>query len=346
MLLDGAGRIESVSAAITRLLGHDQELVEGTAAGRVRRRPRPGQPGRGPVALRRRALVQPGADRRRGRAHAARRQRVGALRVEHREPARRPHREGPRGVGPRHHPAARHPGRARRAHDLRPPHRPRQPGDAARPRRALSRQPHDGGGVHRPQRVQAHQRRARPGRRRRDPAPRGGAPRGVGAQGRRRGPLRRGRVRGGGRDPRPRGAPGLAARLAEGIQRPIELPEGTFRLTASVGLAHPGPGDTAATLLGRADTAMYIAKQHAEGGGPYPAVAEAPRAPAPVTRPTAARPGAAGRRGRRRRSRSRERSRAPRAPWPARPAARPRAGPRPGSRGSSARPPPAPAGSG
>ena len=29
MLLDGAGRIQSVSAAITRLLGHDQELVEG-----------------------------------------------------------------------------------------------------------------------------------------------------------------------------------------------------------------------------------------------------------------------------------------------------------------------------
>jgi diguanylate cyclase (GGDEF)-like protein/PAS domain S-box-containing protein len=62
----------------------------------------------------------------------------------------------------------------------------------------------------------------------------------------------------------------LAARLAEGIQQPIELPEGTFRLTASVGLAHPGPGDTAATLLGRADSAMYIAKQHAEGGGNYP----------------------------------------------------------------------------
>ena len=46
----------------------------------------------------------------------------------------------------------------------------------------------------------------------------------------------------------PRSCGRLAARLAEGIQRPIELPEGTFRLTASVGLAHPGPGDTAATL--------------------------------------------------------------------------------------------------
>jgi diguanylate cyclase (GGDEF)-like protein/PAS domain S-box-containing protein len=63
----------------------------------------------------------------------------------------------------------------------------------------------------------------------------------------------------------------LATRLAEAVQHPIELPEGTFRLSASVGLAHPGPGDTAASLLGRADTAMFIAKQHAEGGGTYPA---------------------------------------------------------------------------
>jgi diguanylate cyclase (GGDEF)-like protein/PAS domain S-box-containing protein len=62
----------------------------------------------------------------------------------------------------------------------------------------------------------------------------------------------------------------LATRLAEAIQQPIELPEGTFRLSASVGLAYPGPGDTAASLLGRADTAMFIAKQHAEGGGAYP----------------------------------------------------------------------------
>jgi diguanylate cyclase (GGDEF)-like protein len=62
----------------------------------------------------------------------------------------------------------------------------------------------------------------------------------------------------------------LATRLAEAVQHPIELPQGTFRLSASVGLAHPGPGDTAASLLGRADTAMFIAKQHAEGGGTYP----------------------------------------------------------------------------
>jgi diguanylate cyclase (GGDEF)-like protein/PAS domain S-box-containing protein len=62
----------------------------------------------------------------------------------------------------------------------------------------------------------------------------------------------------------------LATRLAEAVQKPIELPQGTFRLSASVGLAHPGPGDTAASLLGRADTAMFIAKQHAEGGGSYP----------------------------------------------------------------------------
>ena len=61
----------------------------------------------------------------------------------------------------------------------------------------------------------------------------------------------------------------LAARLAEGIEEPVELPEGTFRLSASVGLAYPGPGDTAATLLGRADAAMSIAKHHSEGGGSY-----------------------------------------------------------------------------
>ncbi len=62
----------------------------------------------------------------------------------------------------------------------------------------------------------------------------------------------------------------LAARLAEGIEEAVELPEGVFHLCASVGLAYPGPGDSASDLLGRADAAMYIAKQHAEGGGHHP----------------------------------------------------------------------------
>ena len=62
----------------------------------------------------------------------------------------------------------------------------------------------------------------------------------------------------------------LAARLAEGIERPIDLSEGSFRLSASVGLAHPYPDDTPETILARADTAMYMAKQHGEGGGNYP----------------------------------------------------------------------------
>jgi diguanylate cyclase (GGDEF)-like protein/PAS domain S-box-containing protein len=57
----------------------------------------------------------------------------------------------------------------------------------------------------------------------------------------------------------------LAARLAASIEEPVELPSGIFRVNASVGLAHPGPGDTAATLLGRADSAMRVAKVHAEG---------------------------------------------------------------------------------
>jgi diguanylate cyclase (GGDEF)-like protein/PAS domain S-box-containing protein len=58
----------------------------------------------------------------------------------------------------------------------------------------------------------------------------------------------------------------LAGRLADAVEQPIELPEGVFRLNASVGLAHPEPGDTASTLLARVDGAVHIAKKHAEGG--------------------------------------------------------------------------------
>jgi len=55
----------------------------------------------------------------------------------------------------------------------------------------------------------------------------------------------------------------LAARLADGVEQPFELAEGTFRLNACVGLAHPEPGDTPASLLARADSALHIAKRHA-----------------------------------------------------------------------------------
>ena len=57
----------------------------------------------------------------------------------------------------------------------------------------------------------------------------------------------------------------LAARLADSLEQPIELPEGTFRLDASIGLAHPEPGETATALLERADRSLVIAKEHAEG---------------------------------------------------------------------------------
>jgi len=57
----------------------------------------------------------------------------------------------------------------------------------------------------------------------------------------------------------------LAGRLAEGVEQPVVLPEGTFQLQASVGLAHPWPDDTPTTLLARADAAMYIAKRHGNG---------------------------------------------------------------------------------
>ncbi|MHB8681961.1 MAG: diguanylate cyclase [Acidimicrobiales bacterium] len=53
----------------------------------------------------------------------------------------------------------------------------------------------------------------------------------------------------------------LTARLAEGIELPLELPDGVFALSASIGMAQPRPSDTPLSLLARADTAMYLAKQ-------------------------------------------------------------------------------------
>jgi diguanylate cyclase (GGDEF)-like protein/PAS domain S-box-containing protein len=54
----------------------------------------------------------------------------------------------------------------------------------------------------------------------------------------------------------------LVVRMQEAIRRPIELDHGTFRVTASLGLARfPADGRTAIDLIKRADTALYAAKR-------------------------------------------------------------------------------------
>jgi diguanylate cyclase (GGDEF)-like protein/PAS domain S-box-containing protein len=57
----------------------------------------------------------------------------------------------------------------------------------------------------------------------------------------------------------------LSERLVRAIEHPTELSVGSIRLSASVGLAHPYPHDTPETILDRADTAMYTAKCHGDG---------------------------------------------------------------------------------
>jgi diguanylate cyclase (GGDEF)-like protein/PAS domain S-box-containing protein len=57
----------------------------------------------------------------------------------------------------------------------------------------------------------------------------------------------------------------LSQRLVRAIEHPTELSVGSIRLSASVGLAHPYPEDTPDTILARADTAMFTAKVHGDG---------------------------------------------------------------------------------
>jgi diguanylate cyclase (GGDEF)-like protein/PAS domain S-box-containing protein len=57
----------------------------------------------------------------------------------------------------------------------------------------------------------------------------------------------------------------LSQRLVRAIEQPTEVSVGSIRLSASVGLARPYPQDTPETILARADTAMYTAKIHSEG---------------------------------------------------------------------------------
>jgi diguanylate cyclase (GGDEF)-like protein/PAS domain S-box-containing protein len=57
----------------------------------------------------------------------------------------------------------------------------------------------------------------------------------------------------------------LSQRLVRAIEHPTELSVGSIRLSASVGLARPYPNDTPETILARADTAMFTAKCHGDG---------------------------------------------------------------------------------
>jgi diguanylate cyclase (GGDEF)-like protein/PAS domain S-box-containing protein len=57
----------------------------------------------------------------------------------------------------------------------------------------------------------------------------------------------------------------LSQRLVRAIEHPTDLSVGSIRLSASVGLAHPYPDDTPETILARADTAMFTAKVHGDG---------------------------------------------------------------------------------
>ncbi len=57
----------------------------------------------------------------------------------------------------------------------------------------------------------------------------------------------------------------LSQRLVRAIEHPTELSVGSISLSASVGLAHPHPQDTPETILIRADTGMFTAKVHGDG---------------------------------------------------------------------------------
>ena len=129
MLLSPDGVVESVSGALTRMLGHDPELVEGRPLTRLV------DEADGPALARaldsasRGALGVQSGHRHRGPA-APGRDGVGPLRADHRQPHRRPDGGRLRGLGPRRHrpggrraraprhPVAshRHPGRHGRRH--------------------------------------------------------------------------------------------------------------------------------------------------------------------------------------------------------------------------------------
>jgi diguanylate cyclase (GGDEF)-like protein/PAS domain S-box-containing protein len=64
----------------------------------------------------------------------------------------------------------------------------------------------------------------------------------------------------------PSDAERIAARIVQAVGKPIPLATGVATVTASVGIALGEPGETAASLIGRADEAMYRMKQGGKAG--------------------------------------------------------------------------------
>lgn len=64
----------------------------------------------------------------------------------------------------------------------------------------------------------------------------------------------------------PRDAERIATRIVQAVGKPIPLATGVATVTASVGIALGEPGETAASLIGRADEAMYRMKQGGKAG--------------------------------------------------------------------------------
>jgi diguanylate cyclase (GGDEF)-like protein/PAS domain S-box-containing protein len=64
----------------------------------------------------------------------------------------------------------------------------------------------------------------------------------------------------------PSDAEKIATRIVQAVGKPIPLVTGVATVTASVGIALGEPGETAASLIGRADEAMYRMKQGGKAG--------------------------------------------------------------------------------
>ena len=58
----------------------------------------------------------------------------------------------------------------------------------------------------------------------------------------------------------------IAARVVQAIGRPIPVAAGVATVSASVGIAIGSPGESAASIVARADEAMYRTKQEGKAG--------------------------------------------------------------------------------